>query len=447
MTSGKYIKVVDKIPSLLDFIKFRQSELFVLLLGVLSTISAWFLASFLEDSGAGKIWVEASRDVAAFTLSITIFDSVKEFIFRRENENDKALLLSEATTRFERIIDANKNISENGIAGVQGSLDIACLKEIILSLEPGDCLYCHDGSISDFSAVKQAIINKASIGVKFKFMALAPYCMNAIRRAQEVGKEVDIYSSRCKEFDNDIKDIRSQIKENNLTCLDNVQIQLYRSLMSIPFYLVERNEQLKTALTGFYLSKASSNSIHIRWEAREASRNMGYSHGQLDNILIRELWDYWNFKWTEGCKEYTRSKFWEGKWTYVSFDHDHLPVYEGECEITEEAGSLRAEGIRLKTISNGESIETRINWETEIMHKYTKEDNQHLIMAHKCYPQSGDMTQKGVQAFVCLEAMEGDVLSATPDKLVGEFFVTAPPGLPFFDVQTGRVEFKRSSSC
>jgi hypothetical protein len=87
------------------------------------------------------------------------------------------------------------------------------------------------------------------------------------------------------------------------------------------------------------------------------------------------------------------------------------------------------------------------------MHKYTVDDDKFLIMSHKCFPQSGDMARKGVQAFINLHVgktrLQQDASGLNThhqdiDRLEGEFFVTAPPKLPLFEVQSGYVTFTRS---
>lgn len=453
-------------PSWVEIIKnLRQNEYVFLFLALGATALIWALGTSLENNGEPTLLSDGCKDIAKFWFSISIFDSAQKFFFRQDSEKDKEDLLNKATTRFERIMDVNKNIYDSGIKKIRDSYDIIDLKETILSLGEGDTLYCHDGSISDFSVLKEVIINQALAGVRFKFMALAPYCKNANRRAKEVKKEVDFYSASCQDFAQTINEIRDELarhdnSKNGVRHEQNIELRLYRSLMSIPFYLIEHNKVIVTAITGFYLTKASSVSMHIVWESHDTHKSrQGFSlHPEYRNndrnTFIDELWEYWKYKWHEGSREYTDWQFLIGKWDYVSKDCHSNIIYQGNCEIKEESRSLRAEGVRLKTQYPGQvEVDTKIEWKTEVMHKYTIGDDKFLIMTHKCYPQSGDMAKRGVQAFISLNAGKARLqnetpgLSSTPqneDTLEGEFFVTAPPNLPLFEVQSGRVTFTRA---
>jgi hypothetical protein len=275
-----------------------------------------------------------------------------------------------------------------------------------------------------------------------------------IRRAGEVGDEVDFYSSGCKKFASTIESIIVELKDQSAEeeALEfdpkkMVQLKLYRSLMSIPFYLVLRDGRPVFALTGFYLSKASSSSIHIEWE-EDLNRRFRHSQPQSTEIsFLGELLDYWTYKWEQGCLEYDRSKCLEGDWEYESFDEADKLAYQGKCTIEEDAGCLKARGIREKTFTDDKNFTgTHILWETNVMHKYNKDDELCLITSHNCYPQGSSI---GLTAFMLLtlkeeeSAANKDGTKSSPLVLSGSYFVSGETEDNLFRARSGRVVFKQ----
>ena len=212
-----------------------QGDLVIFLVGFVLSLVLLFVAIIGENRQWNVYVIHFSKDLFTLFFSLTIFDSFKDFVLRRETEDEKNLLLTETTTRFEAVLEAKKHLADNGIKDAKTSFNAGDLKQIILGLKPGDRLYCHDGSIPNFNAIKQTIINKALEGIVFRFMTVAPFCINSTRRAQELEIDKDRYSSRCKEFEDDIRYIRNSIFRENQACLDNVEIRHFRSLLSIPF--------------------------------------------------------------------------------------------------------------------------------------------------------------------------------------------------------------------
>jgi hypothetical protein len=448
--------------------RLTRNQLFFLAISVLVTTLLLIISSRVEHSEFSFLSAPF-HDLALLAGSLGFFDSLKEFFFREDYEKQKKDLLDMATTRFIREMDGAKNVYSTGIRGIRDSFDTSTLRSIILDLKAGDTLYCHDGSIADFSRLKEAIKSKAVAGVNFRFMSIAPYCKNAQRRGDELDEEVEDYSSGCKKFASTIESIRTELGEqqasgelDDLACKERVKIKLYRSLMSIPFYLVVRNNKPTIAITGFYLRTLSSSAIHIEWEALTKYKHSASSkdpdhkpHIAEDSSFITALWDYWRFKWREGCSEYERAKRLEGKWKYKSYPDSERekPIYEGECTIREDAGSLRASGKRLKTHlkgANGEwsddFISTNIQWTTEVMHKYMDNGKLCLITSHKCYPQEGDWASKGITAFMQLALNEDAEIGASSEaanRLDGTFFLTGKPEDTLFQARTGTVVFER----
>lgn len=432
-----------------------RNEFVFLIINLSVTVIIWLLGDKLDDTGR-KVLAEPIKSIALFWGSLSFLDAGKKFFFRRDYEQDKEKILDQATKRFYRLMDNDKGIHECGLKRIRNSFDISKLKELILNLQDGDSLYCHDGSISDFSKLKEAIKSKALIGVKFKFMALAPYCKNATRRAGEVGDEVNFYSSGCKKFAATIESIIRELSNQSgdeevrgFETTEMVQLRLYRSLMSIPFYIVFRNNVPIYAITGFYLSKASSSSIHIEWEA-ELNQPFGNALNQTDsNAFIEELLDYWDYKWNKGCLEYNQAKCLEGDWHYESFDDQGRLAYKGSCMIEEQAGSLKAKGIRKETYIDEIKRDTYILWETNIMHKYSCGNELCLITSHDCYPQGSRL---GLSAFMKLTLESGDdSLSATSVsngslRLAGTYFVSGQSDDELFQARSGRIVFTRQIS-
>jgi hypothetical protein len=67
-------------------------------------------------------------------------------------------------------------------------------------------------------------------------MSLAPYCKNAIRRAGEVGDEVDFYSSGCRKFASTIESIMVELKSQSAEeeALDLIQARWFRGNLIDP---------------------------------------------------------------------------------------------------------------------------------------------------------------------------------------------------------------------
>jgi hypothetical protein len=448
--------------------RLTKNQYFFLITSLLVTALLLTISSRVDDSELHFL-SEPLRDLALLAGSLGFFDALKEFFFREDYENQKKDLLDMATTRFIREMDGAKNIHSAGIRRIHDSFDTSTLRSIILDLKVGDTLYCHDGSIADFSRLKEAIKSKAIAGVNFRFMTMAPYCKNAQRRGDELDEAVEDYSSGCRKFASTIESIITELGDQQASgelgdfeSKERVKIKLYRSLMSIPFYLIVRNNKPTIAITGFYLRSLSSSAIHIDWEAQTKYKHSASSkdpdhkpHIAEDSSFITALWDYWKFKWGDGCAEYERAKRLEGKWRYKSYPdgESEKSIYEGECTIKEDAGSLRASGKRVKTRlkgANGEwsddFIATNIQWTTEVMHKYMDNGKLCLITSHKCFPQEGDWASKGITAFMQLalnEDAETSTSGEAANRLDGTFFVTGKPEDTLFQARTGTVLFER----
>lgn len=450
--------------------RFNKGQSLFLLFSLVITAAFWFAGSAAApESSKLHAFSEPLHEFALFVFSLSFFDSIKEFIFKEDYEKQKKELLDVVTTRFLREMDADKNIRSTGVRLIRDSFDTSALKALMYDLQRGDTLYCHDGSIADFSRLKEAIKSKATDGINFRFMSIAPFCKNAQRRGDELDEPLEDYSSGCKKFVGIIENIQTELANQKAAgelsdreCQERVKIKLYRSLMSIPFYIIVRNNKPTVAITGFYLRTLSSSAIHIEWCAQTkysqstATENPDEAKQIAEeSSFVSALWDYWTYKWSRGCEEYERAKRLEGKWHYKSYTEDDkkVPIYEGECTIREEAGSLRASGKRVKTRIKDEEgqwtdqfLTTNIPWITEVMHKYFQDGKLCLITSHKCYPQEGDLASKGVTAFMQLalnEESSGSMPRQAANILVGTFFVTGKPEDVLFQARTGTVEFVR----
>lgn len=387
--------------------------------------------------------VDVIRELSIFAFTITSFESLKDFYLRRENEEQKRELLDDAVRETRKVLEEKNRLALYGIEDAMMPFDAAALQSIITDLTPGDCLYCHDGSIPNFEDVKDSITELALNNVKFRFMSVAPYCMNAKRRAQELRKDGDGYSSRCKGFGDDIEMIRSHIREKSRkriesslikpgqednnpeaiklreeriaaeveACVDNVQIRYFRSLLSVPFYLLEKadgtnteaagtrgqppsSSKLVRAWTGFYLRKGSSSFIFVQWKPQEAGRILRRNK-QENTDMISNLKEYWDFKWKEGHEEYEGSALWVGKWRYECIDESAPKdvVYLGTCQVKEKSGQLDAVTTRTHTCINPESCESIfIRWTNEeddgdAIHKYRRGKDNYLFLALSYRPE------------------------------------------------------------
>ena len=450
-----------------NILSLTSGERGVLLTGLV--VTAGFLIAALV--GELKDWpdfaVDCCRELAIFAFTITAFESFKDVYLRDEIEAEKKSLLDDCVARITEELERKNRLANYGIEDALIPFDANMLMEIISKLSAGDCLYCHDGSIPDFEDVKSLIVERAMQGVRFRFMFVAPFCMNAKRRALELEKSDIEYSNRCKEFGDSIEKIREQIrkacnnKPNTAEIVDYVQLRYFRSLLSIPFYLLEKGDSgsafaqaqqtpqagslITKAWTGFYLKKSSSSFIFIQWRHNEEAQSTG-KRDMKSSDMISTLKQYWDFKWNESYVEYQESALWLGQWRYVCIDEtiSEDPVYMGVCNVTEKSGRLDAITTRNKTCKGSEQCETIfIRWTNEeddgdLIHKYRNGKDNFLFLAlsyrpEKPGPRRASATSPGaadpmnedvpcIKSFVRLRAVktsrfEGGVLKEGADEL------------------------------
>ncbi len=118
-------------------------------------------------------------------------------------------------------------------------------------------------------------------GVKFKILAID----NQSNSFKYRSDELEVARARTDKLNRYISDLYYEqllsIKENN----EKFLIKLYKNLPCIPMYiLVDEDDNPIEAYTGFYLSKCSTQFIHIHWKPSK-------------NGAIREFYNYFNMKW------------------------------------------------------------------------------------------------------------------------------------------------------
>ena len=405
------------------------------------------------------------RELATVAFTITIFEFLKDIYLRQQEEDKRVSLINDVARRIKRTLGEKNNLASAGIVDVITPFNVRTLESIInKELNRGDCLYCHDGTISEILVVRELIIEKALENVRFRFMSLAPFCMNARRRAQEVypGKtNQSNLLSQYQEFNEIIEGIRSDIRDRaqtrlknelNLACLeeehqnevnqyvDCVQARYFRSLLSIPFYLLEKSSsnsadpkkvnlepELVKAWTGFYLSTFSSQFIFIKWKPNDSEQDQS---GQFPD-MIGSLKKYWDFKWDKAYDEYLKSALWVGTWDYSCTDKavSESVIYKGKSIIREEFGRFVATCTRTQTCKTATECDfNNIVWNSDdsnVIHKFQKGKDNCLFLALSYIPDkatrvlssiSDDLSLKCVKCFVQLKA-------ESINKLSGHYYV------------------------
>lgn len=251
--------------------------------------------------------------------SLLSFLNAGKGLFTKSDYEHDDRMLDQLTHSFFRVIHEERNSEDCGLRRIRAKFDTNELKDLILNLSPGDTLYCHVDLVPHFSRLQELIICKALVGVKFRVMALAPFCRNATRRAGEVGRKTEFYSSGCLEFIKAIEIVieelakKLEVEGRSFVTDEMIKLKLYRSLMSIPFYMVVRNDKPILALTGFHLCKDAQYSIYIEW-AENCNNHFVKTNHAGGVSFIGELLDYWEQKWNLGCNEYRHEKLLEGEW-------------------------------------------------------------------------------------------------------------------------------------
>ena len=455
----------------------------IALWGTLGGVICLFIAVQLQRLSE-NIWagftVDIFRELATVAFTLTIFEGIKDIYLRRQTKEQNKLLINEVAEQTKRILEEKNNLAAAGIGDALPSFTIRNFEAIVKTeLSSGDSLYCHDGTISDIMEVRDLIVQCALQDIKFRFMSLAPYCMNARRRAKEVSQESNEYLSLYKVFSQNIEDIRSRIYKlkgdeiiarNSLSCetkderiivlkpfakeiqeyVDNVQIRYFRSLLSIPFYLLEKgaggnsgeqrdsknslNRSLAKAWTGFYLRRGASGFMFIEWKAREQVTSTSVSWPDM----IQSLKDYWDFKWVEGFREYKKSASWLGTWRYECVDKNLSddPVYTGSYEIRERSGRFVAVCTRTKTCIPGSTcVPYNLRWTNEadewtndrydddeaedidggdvihdVIHKYQRGKYSYLFIVLSYRPDKASEKQS-------VQGIQGETQSASAEKM------------------------------
>lgn len=239
--------------------KLTKNEFLLLVLSLVIGVTVYYLADLLEGgrdiapafSLNKKLFAEALKDIALIVVSLGFFESLKDLLIKKEEEAERINamedVLKQARSGFIQELDDGKDILAFGIRRVYSSFGSEQLRSIIQTLEEGDSLYCHVGTISNFSDLKNIITEKAKEGIDFRWMALAPYCMNAIRRAGELDEDIESYSNECKAMSTTLASIIKSlaafpIKDEPPKRIGTVQFKLYRSLASDPFYIIARKK-------------------------------------------------------------------------------------------------------------------------------------------------------------------------------------------------------------
>jgi hypothetical protein len=246
--------------------------------------------------------------------------------------------------------------------------------------------------------------------------------------------------------------------DNSNDIINRVQIRYFRSLLSIPFYLLEKGvngtpasdlpketavDHLPTkAWTGYYLNKSSSSFIFIQWR-RQADATLSSKIESQSSDMVLSLKRYWNFKWNESYIEFLESDLWLGEWNYECRDEvvsTEGSVYMGSCQVSEKSGRLNAVTKRNQTcIGAGQCTPIFINWTNEeddgdIIHKYRNGKDNILFLSLSYRPeQPGTASRSGgnnlkptdqkkdnsrIKAFVKLKAVKGN--GSEEDNIIDE---------------------------
>lgn len=282
--------------------------------------------------------------------------------------------ISEFAAQVSYIVNKDRNFSKHGLNRVS----MINYESLLKRLQRNDILYWHDTYVDAFWEYDDDMNRALERGAKIRVLAIEPRCENAYNRALEVSYETDFFTAGCNEFAEAIKKLMERSGANQFQEGDadkrSIDIRIYRDSPGIPFYLIERDGVPRYACTGFFLNKASQETLHLEWDT-EVESEYPDPRGFLSQLSA-----FFKQKW-ERAIPLGKNAPWIGRWFYAMYDEKKpKEIYNsGQCTIMEQASTLVFDGHRNREtkIINGQYVPNQscyLKWDSvDGRHKSNKD--------------------------------------------------------------------------
>ncbi len=231
-------------------------------------------AGFLNSFGTALCTTAIVSFVADKYLRDRTVINIEGVIEKKQKE-----FLEKNTEFFNMTLKSSKRY---GLAGFHDEMRIGGFFQ---TLEPKDIVYIQDTFIPGADSwIHDYKSSKKLQQVEFRFIQLNPECEAAKLRSKEVPEEAEEeYIKNMQGFSTTLKHLAARYPRS-------VFVQWHNGPLTIPSYLVIRNDEPLKAITSFYMRAGTVGGLfpHLEWEAAGEKKDKGFI------VLLQE---YVEWKW------------------------------------------------------------------------------------------------------------------------------------------------------
>jgi hypothetical protein len=232
---------------------------------VLLGLGAYLLAAVV-GSGAPQVVLQS---LGGFLIGTVVVSYAYEYFLREETENRTVAKLDDVLgRRVDGIFPGATQYGFNGFAteAPRNSFD---------ALEEGDELLWLDTYSPDLMLFTPKLQSALERGAMVRMLMIDPTAQTTTMRAEEIaeaGYDPSHFSEGAANFFDVVVSAAKQLHSPS----GKLEIRRFSDLPCVPMYLRLRDGRPISGVTGYFLSEASFNTVHIRWSAASGGMLAGF---------------------------------------------------------------------------------------------------------------------------------------------------------------------------
>lgn len=234
-----------------------------LLLGIGAFLLAWMVGAGIPRS--------ILQSLGGFLIGTVVVSYAYEYFLREETENRTIAKLDDVLAR--RVDAIFPAANEYGFKGFATEAPRSCFD----ALEAGDELLWLDTYSPDLRLFAPKLRAAVERGASVRMLIITPDSETARMRAAEIA-EAGYDPNRFAQGVRDFLELLSSTARELETARGRVEIRCYEDLPCVPMYIRVRDGRPIAGITGFFLSEASFNAVHISWVEAPSGMLAGFHH-------------------------------------------------------------------------------------------------------------------------------------------------------------------------